>query len=200
MIRIAVLVSGSGTNLQTLMDNCKSGYIPGKIVVVVSSNPDAYALKRAEKEGVESVVIQRKDFDSNEDFSAEILKEAEKRRVGLICLAGFVKKLGKNIIKAYDNRIMNIHPALLPSFGGKGMYGIRVHEQVLKSKEKYSGCTVHLVDEKYDHGPIILQKKVEIRKDDTPHTLAERVLKQEYKLYPEAVKLFAQGKLKGIKI
>jgi phosphoribosylglycinamide formyltransferase-1 len=196
LLRIAVLVSGSGTNLQSLIDSCRSGYIPGEIALVISSSPSAYSLERASKENIESIVIQRKNFNSDKEFSEEILKEVRARKTDLICLAGFLKKLGKNIVSAYRNRIMNIHPALLPKFGGQGMYGIRVHEAVLKSGEKYSGCTVHFVDEEYDRGPIILQKKVEVRQDDTPQTLAERILTEEHRLYPEAVKLFAEGKIK----
>ncbi len=193
MIKIAVLVSGEGTNLQSLIDSCKSGFIPGEIVLVISSRQGAYALERARKENIDTVIIEKKDFKNEEEYSAEILKEVNKKSVDLICLAGFLLKLGSKIIKAYKNKIMNIHPALLPSFGGEGMYGIKVHEEVLKSGEKYSGCTVHIVDEEYDHGRIILQKKVPVKKNDTPHMLAERVLKEEHKLYPEAVKMFALG-------
>ncbi len=193
MIKIAVLVSGGGTNLQSLIDSCKSRFIPGEIVLVISSRQGAYALERARKENIDTVIIEKKDFKNEEEYSAEILKEVNKKNVDLICLAGFLLKLGANIIKAYKNKIMNIHPALLPSFGGKGMYGIKVHEEVLKSGEKYSGCTVHIVDEEYDHGQIILQKKVPVKKNDTPHMLAERVLKEEHKLYSEAVRKFALG-------
>ncbi|MFW6134752.1 MAG: phosphoribosylglycinamide formyltransferase, partial [Elusimicrobiota bacterium] len=143
MIKIAVLVSGGGTNLQSLIDNTKNGYIPGKIVLVISNNPDAYALKRAENEGIEHVVIKREDFNDKEEFSKAIMKETKKREVDLICLAGFLKKLGRNIIEEYKNRIMNIHPALLPSYGGRGMYGKRVHKAVLEAGDTVSGCTIH---------------------------------------------------------
>ncbi|MBA7705664.1 Phosphoribosylglycinamide formyltransferase [subsurface metagenome] len=198
MIRIAVLVSGGGTNLQALIDNCKSGFIQGKIVLVISSRPQAYALKRAEKENIHTKVIEKKHYGNEKEYSDAIQREIRAKKVDLICLAGFLVKLSPNIIKTYESRIMNIHPALLPSFGGKGMYGIKVHEEVLKRGQKYSGCSVHLVDEEYDHGPVILQKKVPVKKDDTPQILAERILKEEHKLYPQAVRMFALGKIKQI--
>lgn len=195
-IKIAVLVSGSGTNLQSLIDNCESGFIPGKIRIVLSSKGDAYALERARKAQIETLVIERKNFSGDEEYSAVILKEVKARDIDLICLAGFLKKLGVNIVRAYRNKIMNIHPALLPEFGGSGMYGLNVHKAVLSSNNKYTGCTVHFVDEKYDHGQIILQEKIAVLENDTPETLAERVLKLEHKLYPEAVRLFALGKIR----
>jgi phosphoribosylglycinamide formyltransferase-1 len=191
VINIAVLVSGSGSNLQALIDSCKTGYIPGKIVLVVSSSPSAYALKRAEKENIKTCVIERGAYENDDRFTADILTQIKALDTDLICLAGFLKKLGPEIIREYGKRIMNIHPALLPAFGGEGMYGIRVHEAVLKSGEEYSGCSVHWVDEKYDHGPVIMQKKVSIGRDDTPETLAARILEEEHKLYPEAVRKFA---------
>ena len=195
MIKIAVLVSGSGTNLQSLIDNCKSGFIPGKICLVISSKGASYALERARKEQIETLVIERKNFTDDEEYSAAILKEVRLRDIDLICLAGFLKKLGVNIVSAYRNKIINIHPALLPKFGGSGMYGLNVHKAVLDSNEKYTGCTVHFVDEEYDHGQIIKQEKIAVLENDTPETLAKRVLKLEHKLYPEAVRKFALGKL-----
>jgi len=196
MIRIAVLVSGSGTNLQSLIDNCKSGYIPGKIVLVISSNPKAFAIERAKRAKIPVIVLNRKRYKNDWTYSKRILKEVRKKDVDLICLAGFLWKLAPNIIKEYRGRIMNIHPALLPKFGGKGMYGLRVHKAVLKAGEKFSGATVHFVDEKYDHGPIIIQKKLKVRNNETPESLAKRVLKIEHKIYPLAVRLFALGRLK----
>ncbi|MBN2406574.1 MAG: phosphoribosylglycinamide formyltransferase [Elusimicrobia bacterium] len=195
MIRIAVFVSGSGTNLQSLIDSCKTGFIPGNIVLVISSNPGAYALRRAEKNGIETAVVVRKDFGDKENFSAAILEILKGKDINLICLAGFLQQLGGNIIREYERRIINIHPALLPDFGGRGMYGMRVHEAVIKSKAEYSGCTVHYVDEEYDHGPVIMQKRVAVEENDTPETLAEKVLKEEHKLYPEAVRKFALGQI-----
>lgn len=198
MIKIAVLVSGGGTNLQSLIDGCKSGFIPGEIVLVVSSKPDAYALERARKENIEASVIEKKLFKNEEEYSAEIQKAVDKKKADLICLAGFLLKLAPNIVRTYKNKILNIHPALLPEFGGPGMYGIRVHETVLKSGQKYSGCTVHLVDEEFDHGPIVLQKRVPVEAGDTPVKLAERVLKEEHELYPAAVRMFAMGEIEQI--
>lgn len=192
-LKIGVLVSGGGTNLQAIIDACQTGNIPGEVVVVISNRKEAYALERAKKNRIEALYIDRKDFITNRDYAQRLAEEMDKREVELVCLAGFLLLIDSFFIDKYKNKIMNIHPALLPSFGGKGMYGIKVHEEVLKSGEKYSGCTVHMVDEEYDHGQIILQKKVHVKKNDTPHMLAERVLKEEHKLYPEAVKMFASG-------
>jgi len=195
MIKIAVLVSGNGTNLQSIIDACKSGDVPGKVVLVVSSNKEAYALERARKEGIESVAVEREKFDSDENYSKEIMKYIDEKDTDLICLAGFLKKLDKALIDKYRNRIMNIHPALLPKYGGKGMYGLKVHAAVLESGDEYTGCTVHFVDEIYDHGPVILQKMIPVEKEDTPEVLAQKVLEIEHRLYPEAIKLFASGEI-----
>ncbi len=194
MIKIAVLVSGNGTNMQSLIDNCNSGYIPAKIVLVISNKNGVQALDRAKNEKIESLVIEKKNFEDKEEYSARILKEVQKRNIDLICLAGFLLQLGSNIVCAYKKRILNIHPALLPDFGGKGMYGIKVHKAVLESVgmsaagKKYSGCTVHFVDEEYDHGSIIIQKKVKIADNETAESLSAKILKEEHKLYSEAVK------------
>jgi len=188
MIRIAVLVSGSGTNMQSLIENCKKGLIPGKVVLVISSNPEAFAIKRARKEKIPVIVLNRYRYKNDWTYSKRILKEVKDKKIDIICLAGFLWKLAPNIIGEYKERILNIHPTLLPRFGGKGMYGIRVHREVLKNREKFSGATVHFVDEKYDHGKIIIQKKVKVLKNDTAETLAKRILKIEHKVYPIAVK------------
>jgi len=195
MIKIAVLVSGNGTNLQSIIDACKSGDVPGKVVLVVSSNKEAYALERARKEGIESVAVEREKFDSDENYSKEIMKYIDEKDTDLICLAGFLKKLDKVLIDKYRNRIMNIHPALLPKYGGKGMYGLKVHAAVLESGDEYTGCTVHFVDEIYDHGPVILQEMIPVEKEDTPEVLAQKVLEIEHRLYPEAIKLFESGEI-----
>jgi len=190
-MNIAILCSGNGTNLQAIIDGVKSGYIPAKIALVASDNKDAYALTRAKQAGIDTLVLNKKDFTSREEFDKEIVKNLKKRGAELIVLAGFMRLLSPYFIKEYKNRIMNIHPALLPSF--KGTRGIK---DALESGVKVTGPTVHFVDEKLDHGPIILQKAVEVRGDDTEEALLERVHAEEHKIYPEAVKLFVEGRLK----
>lgn len=198
-MRIGVLVSGRGSNLQALIDAIKSGYIlNAEIVVVISNKKDAYALERARQNNIEALFIDPKDYGDLSEYSKKLLDELKSRNVDLVCLAGFLLKLSPEFVKNYEYRILNIHPALLPKFGGDGMYGIHVHEAVIKSGEKESGATVHFVDEEYDHGPIIMQVKVPVYQDDTPQSLAERVLKEEHKLYPKVVKLFCDGKIKII--
>ncbi|MBI5573442.1 MAG: phosphoribosylglycinamide formyltransferase [Elusimicrobia bacterium] len=186
MVRMGVLVSGSGTNLQVILDAYRTKKLNAKVSVVISNKKDAFALQRAKRYNIKIVFIDPKKYD----FDKKAIEVLEKQKVDLVCLAGFLLKLKKRFIRKYKGRILNIHPALLPKFGGKGMYGLNVHKAVLQAGEKISGCTVHLVDEKYDHGKIILQKKVKVLKDDTAATLQKRVLKQEHKLYPEAIKLF----------
>lgn len=190
-MNIAVFCSGSGTNLQAIIDGSKSGYIPARIALVVSDNKNAFALERAKKAGIETLVLDKKDFKTREDFDKEIIKNLKKKNVELVVLAGFMRLMSDHFIAEYKNRVINIHPALLPSF--KGTHGIK---DALDYGAKVTGATVHFVDEKLDHGPIILQSAVEIKDGDTEATLLERVHKEEHKIYPEAVKLFAEGKLK----
>lgn len=190
-MNIAVLCSGSGTNLQAIIDNVKSGYIPAKIALVLSDKQDAFALERAKSAGIETIVLNSRDFKTREDFDKEVVKNLKKRDVGLVVLAGFMRLLSPYFIKEYKNRIMNIHPALLPAF--KGTNGIK---DALDYGVKVTGATVHFVDEHLDNGPIILQKCVEIKEGDTENALLERVHREEHKIYPEAVKLFAEGRLK----
>lgn len=194
-IRIAVLASGRGTNLQAIIDATESGYIPGKVVVVISDKKDAYALERARKHGIEPLFLDPSLCSSREEYDRLLGDEIEKRKVDLICLAGFMRILTPSFINRFRNKIMNIHPALLPSFGGVGMYGERVHKAVLNSGAKITGCTVHFVTEEVDGGPIIIQEAVPVLDDDTPESLAERVLEHEHRIYPEAIRLFAEGKL-----
>jgi len=190
-MNIAVLCSGSGTNLQAIIDNVKSGYIPAKIALVISDNRDAYALERAKKAGIETLVLDKKDFKAREDFDKEVVKNLRARSVELVVLAGFMRLLSTYFIKEYKNRILNIHPALLPSF--KGTHGIK---DALEYGAKVTGPTVHFVDDKLDNGPIILQKAVEVKGDDTEETLLERVHKEEHRIYSEAVKLFVEGRIR----
>jgi len=195
-IKIGVLVSGGGTNLQAIIDATEKGEINGEVVLVISSKKDAYSLERARKHGIEGIYIGRKNFPDNEAFSKAMADELEKRGIMLVCMAGFLKKLSPDFIKRFKERIMNIHPALLPLFGGEGLYGHYVHETVLNYGVKVSGCTVHFVDEEYDRGPIILQRAVPVMEGDTPESLAARILKEEHKIYPQAIRLFSEGKLK----
>ncbi len=195
MIKIAVFASGEGTNLQALIDAAKALRIRGEIGLVVSSHPEVGALKRAERAGIDSLILRPKDFSSPSDYSARLSLECKNRGIGLICMAGFLYMLRDPLLSDFQGRIMNIHPALLPSFGGKGMYGRRVHEAVLAAGARVSGCTVHFVDEHYDHGPIIVQSTVSILDGDTPETLAARVRAQEHWAYPRAAALFCEGRL-----
>lgn len=197
MTNIAVLVSGGGTNLQALLDAQEAGRIPGgRIVRVIASNPGAYALERAARYGVSSSVVARKAYATAEEFDLALLKELEDCRADLIVLAGFLSILGEKVIGAYRNRIINVHPSLIPAFCGKGYYGLKVHEAALAYGVKVTGATVHFVNEIPDGGAIILQKAVDIRPDDTPETLQRRVMEQaEWELLPRAVALFCQGTL-----
>lgn len=190
-MKIAVLCSGSGTNLQAIIDKVKSGYIPAKIAFVLSDSAGAFALERAKKAVIETLVLNPREYKSREEFDKEIIKNLKKHGVELVVLAGFMRLLSPHFIKEYKNKIMNIHPALLPSF--KGTHGIK---DALDYGVKVTGPTVHFVDEHLDHGSIILQRCVEVKDDDTEETLLERVHKEEHKIYPEAVKLFVEGRLK----
>ena len=191
MLNIGVLISSGGTNLQALIDNTKNNYIDGEIKIVISNRKDAYGLIRAEKAGIEAIYIDSSDL-SEEEYNKKILRELEKRNIELVVLAGYLKILSKEFIQKYKRRIINIHPSLLPKFGGKGYYGDRVHKAVLESGEKTSGATVHYVDEGTDTGEIILQEKVEVMKEDTVDRLKARVLEVEHRLLVEAVKMLAE--------
>ncbi|MFQ8637969.1 MAG: phosphoribosylglycinamide formyltransferase [Acutalibacteraceae bacterium] len=197
MLNIAVLVSGGGTNLQALLDAEKAGKIEnGRISVVVASKPGVYALERAKNAGIEGVVLARKDFESVDDYSAALEKLLREKKTDLIVLAGFMTITNAAFTKAFENRIINVHPALIPSFCGKGYYGLHVHEAALARGVKLSGATVHFVNEVCDGGPIILQKAVPVEPGDTPETLQRRVMEQaEWQLLPEAVSLFCAGRL-----
>ncbi len=196
-IRIAVLVSGHsrGSNMQAIIDACQRGEIDGQVVLVIGTRREAPALQRAAEAGIATRVISPRDITEDE-YARRLLKALEEARVDLVCLAGYMRLLPLPVVQAYAGRVMNIHPALLPLFGGKGMYGEHVHRAVLESGMKVSGCTVHFVDENYDTGPIIVQRCVPVAEDDTWETLAARVLVQEHQAYVQAVKLFAEGRLR----
>ncbi len=197
MVNIAVLVSGGGTNLQALIDAQSRGEIQnGRIAAVLSSSPKAYALQRAANAGIPTFVVDRKAYASNREMTVALTRQLQELDIGLIVLAGFMYVLTDELIQAYPNAIINIHPALIPSFCGEGFYGLRVHEQALAYGVKLSGATVHFVSETCDGGPIILQKAVEVEEDDTPATLQRRIMEQaEWQLLPRAVSLFCEGRL-----
>ena len=200
MLNIAVLVSGGGTNLQALIDAEKKGEIVnGKITCVISSKPGVYALERAEKNGIPTVVIARSDYKDIASYTAAVTKELQDRKADLVVYAGFMTILDSQIVKAFPGKMMNVHPALIPSFCGKGFYGLHVHEAVLESGVKLTGATVHFVTEECDGGPIIMQKAVPVLKGDTPEMLQKRVMQEcEWKILPESVSLFCQGRIKII--
>lgn len=194
--RIAVFLSGRGSNFQSILKQIKKGIIKAEISVVITDNPNAGALAITEKENISSEVIIRKDFKNIKAYNNYILKTIKKYKSDFIVLAGYLKIIGSNIVKAYKDKIINIHPALLPLFGGKGMYGINVHKAVLESGMKVSGVTVHFVDETYDTGTVIAQVAVKVENNDTPEELAHRILKCEHKIYPYVVKKLIDGKIK----
>ena len=197
MINIGVLASGRGTNLLAIIEAVEEEKIEGRISIVISDSQDAFALKRAEQHNIEARYINFREFKDREDYDRKIIKTLKDKRVDLVVLAGYMRILTHYFINAYKNKIMNIHPALLPSFPG-----LHAQKQAVEYGVKVSGCTVHFVDEGVDSGPIILQKAVEVKDDDTEESLAERILKEEHQIYPRAIQLFCQGRLiiKGRKV
>ena len=193
--RIAVLCSGGGTNLQALIDAVERGTIDGKIVLVIANASKAYALERARQHGIPAVFVSKKQAGSDEVFNDAILAKLREAGAQLVVLAGYLPIVGEQIVRAYEHRIINIHPALIPAFCGPGMYGHHVHEAVLRYGAKISGATTHFVDEQVDHGGVIMQRSVPVLEDDTPDTLAARVLTVEHEILPESVRLFCAGKL-----
>jgi phosphoribosylglycinamide formyltransferase-1 len=195
-MNIAVFASGRGSNFQAILHAIDAGLLPARIVVLISNKSDAGAIEIARAHNISTQHLSQKMFSSEEALADAMLEVFEKEHAEFIALAGYMKKIPAHVIQQYRNRIVNIHPALLPSFGGEGMYGRRVHESVLASGVKVSGATVHLVDEEYDRGPILLQKTVTIVSDDTPDSLAAKVLKIEHEIFPLALKAFAEGRVK----
>ena len=195
--RIAVLVSGGGTNLQALIDAEKRNELGnGEIVLVIASKPDVYALERAAKAGIEGRVIARRDYDDVASYSKALADSMTEAEIDLVVLAGFLTIIDEQVYNAFPNRILNVHPALIPSFCGKGFYGLHVHEAALEKGVKVSGATVHIVTPECDAGPIVLQKAVEVKQDDTPETLQRRIMEEaEWKILPQAVRLFCDGKI-----
>ncbi|MGI6101270.1 MAG: phosphoribosylglycinamide formyltransferase [Bacillota bacterium] len=195
LIRIGALVSGSGSNLQAIIDAVESGRVNGELVVVISSNRKAYALERSRNHGIPTEVVLYEDCSDRSSFSRTIAETLKRYRVDLACLAGFTRILDPLFFELFHGDVMNIHPALLPAFGGKGMYGRRVHEAVIQSGARFSGATVHFVTEECDVGPIIIQDVVPVDDDDSPDTLAAKVLQVEHAIYPKAVELYCAGVL-----
>ena len=195
--RIAVLVSGGGTNLQALIDAQARGELGGgSIELVIASKPDVYALERAAKAGIEGRVLARKNYDSIAAYSKALADEMVAAKIDLVVLAGFLTIIDEQVYNAFPNRILNVHPALIPSFCGKGYYGLHVHEAALEKGVKVSGATVHIVTPECDAGPIVLQKAVEVREEDTPESLQKRIMEEaEWKILPKAVRLFCENKI-----
>lgn len=196
MLRVGALVSGGGTNLQAIMDAIERDKINAEVVAVISSKEGAYALERANRKGIDNTVIRKKDFPTVEEYENAMADYLEAHGVDLVVYAGFMIILGETFVNRFENRMINIHPSLIPSFCGKGFYGLHVHEAVLKAGVKVTGATVHFVTAQCDAGPIILQKAVDVLDDDTPEILQKRVMEQaEWVIYPEAVRLFAENRL-----
>ena len=195
--KISVLVSGGGTNLQALIDAEKRGELgQGKITLVIASKPGVYALERAANAGIEAKVLARKDYENIADYSKALADTLEEAGTDLVVLAGFLTIIDEQVYERFPNRILNVHPALIPSFCGKGFYGLHVHEAALEKGVKVSGATVHIVTPECDAGPIVLQKAVEVKQDDTPEVLQKRIMEEaEWKILPEAVKLFCDDKI-----
>lgn len=192
-LRIGVLASGRGSNFQSIIDSVEAGYLSATINVLITDNPDAFAVERAKKHRIDHLVMRPKQFGSKDDYYKAIAGELNSRGVGLVVLAGFMRVVGRPLIEAFRHKIMNIHPALLPSF--PGLHG---QKQAVDYGVKISGCTVHFVDEGMDTGPVIIQAAVPLKNDDTEESLSERILKFEHRIYPEAIRLFSEGRLKVV--
>jgi len=190
LLKLGVLISGGGSNLQSIIDHIENGILPVQIKMVVSNNPQAYGLTRAKKHGIPCAVFNHQDFSSREDFDLEMIRVLQSAGVDLIVLAGFMRILTRSFLQAFEQKIINIHPALLPAFPGT-----HVQQKALDYGVKFSGCTVHFVDEGVDTGPIIIQSVVPVLPDDNAETLAARILKEEHKIYPQAIRYFAEGRV-----
>lgn len=193
MLRIGVLVSGRGSNLQAIIDNIEAGKVKAKIELVISDNPKAYAIKRCEKHKIPYEIVQRKNFGSREEFEKELVRKLKEKEVELVVLAGFMRILSPVFLREFPNRVINIHPSLIPAF-----QGLNAQRQAIEFGVKFSGCTVHIVDESVDAGPVIVQAVVPVFPDDTEETLSERILKWEHKILPQTVQWFSEGRIEVI--
>ncbi len=194
-MRIAVFASGGGTNFQAILDAIQRGELPAEVCLLVTDRPTAGAIERARTHEIPVAILPPVEYETEEAYIHTLLERLDEHRINFIALAGYLKKIPAEIVQRYYGRMINIHPSLLPAFGGKGMYGIRVHRAVLEYGAQWTGATVHLVDEEYDHGAIILQEPVPVFPGDTPEELAARVLRVEHRLYPRALCLFAEGRI-----
>ena len=195
MKKIAIFASGGGSNFKAIYNNIESGNINGLIELVVTNNPNCNAKNFATRSKIPTLVVNDYRYPLNKDKESIILESLQALEIDLICLAGYMKILPRKIVKSYENKILNIHPGLLPKFGGKGFFGIKVHKAVLNSRERFSGATVHFVDEIYDHGPIITQRKIALSDNETPESLAIKILEIEHELYPEVIKAFCEDRI-----
>lgn len=189
-MNLAVFLSGRGSDFKAILDATRSGKLNARVVLVISNNPDAGGLKIADASGIPTAVFDRSQYADGAEFGGEMLAALREKRVELIALAGYLRKIPPTVIRAYPRRILNIHPALLPKFGGKGMFGLNVHQAVIAAGETESGVTIHLVDEVYDHGEIVAQSRIPVRSDDTAESLASRVLDLEHSFYPEVLQKY----------
>ena len=195
-MRLAVFASGGGTNFQAILDAVENGTLPLTVALCLSNTPKAAALARAERHDVPTAVLDPRDFETETPYAEALMQVLGEHEVNFIALAGYLRKIPAAVVSAFRGRMVNIHPALLPAFGGKGLYGRRVHEAVLAYGVRWTGATVHLVDEEYDTGPIVLQEPAPVMPGDTPDSLAARVLRVEHRLYPQALRLFAEGRVR----
>ena len=195
-MRLAVFASGGGTNFQAILDAVENGTLPLTVALCLSNTPKAGALARAERHDVPTAVLDPRDFETETPYAEALMQVLGEHEVNFIALAGYLRKIPAAVVSAFRGRMVNIHPALLPAFGGKGLYGRRVHEAVLAYGVRWTGATVHLVDEEYDTGPIVLQEPAPVMPGDTPDSLAARVLRVEHRLYPQALRLFAEGRVR----
>lgn len=196
LMRLAVFASGGGTNFQAILDAIDQGELPATPVCCVSDTSEAGALDRAQTHDVPTAVVQPANFDDPHSFGRALLDVLDTHEATFVALAGYMMKIPANVVQAYEGHMTNIHPALLPAFGGKGMYGMKVHEAVIEYGVHWSGVTIHLVDEEYDHGPVVLQEPVPVYAEDTPQRLADRIKNVEHRLYPEALRLFAEDRVR----
>lgn len=202
LLRLAVFASGSGSNLEAILEAIEQGTLDAEVALVVSNKADAFALERAHKRDITTLVLAPSSCQSEAAYVDLLLPALSTYGVNFIALAGYLKKIPDAVVQQFQHRMLNIHPSLLPSFGGPGMYGSRIHKAAIERGVRWSGVTVHLVDEQYDSGPIVLQKPVPVYQDDSPESLASRVLTVEHRIYPEAIQLFAEGRVqvKGRKV
>lgn len=196
LLRLAVFASGGGSNLEAILEAIEQDTLDAEVALVISNKADAYALERARKRNISTLVLDPSSCESEAAYVDRLLSTLSQQRVNFIALAGYLKKIPAEVVQQFQHRMLNIHPSLLPAFGGPGMYGSRIHKAAIERGVRWSGVTIHLVDEHYDSGPIVLQKPVPVHQEDSPESLASRVLAAEHRIYPEALRLFAEGRVR----